>query len=207
MTLKTLGSLLLLPCSLLAVSCVTAPVPTCTLSAKQAALDNIMNRTSVRSYTSERVSLSQVDTLLRAAMAAPTARNGQPWAFVVIDQRSLLDSLGDAMPHGAMLNLASVAVVVCGDTNKAIPDINNHNYWEQDCSAATENLLLAASAIGLGAVWIGVFPNVDRQNDVRQIINLPNNLIPLNIISIGYPDTPLNPKEKFRSENIFFNRF
>lgn len=192
---------------LLMASCTTAPTSTESTSTTNAAIDNIMSRTSVRSYTSQKPTDSQIDTLLRAAMASPTARNIQPWAFVVVDDRAILDTISNALPYAVMLGEAQVAVVVCGDLKKAMEDINSHNYWEQDCSAATENLLLAANAIGLGAVWIGVFPNIDRESVLRTALNLPSHLVPLNIISIGYPDEPLEPKDKYKAENIFHNRF
>lgn len=188
-------------------SCAAAPTATQSSSTSNAAIDNIMSRSSVRSYTAEKPTDGQIDTLLRAAMAAPTARNLQPWAFVVVDSRAILDTLSNQLPYAVMLGEAQVAIVVCGDKSKAMEEINSHNYWEQDCSAATENLLLAANAVGLGAVWIGVFPNTDREAAVRAALNLPKNLIPLNIISIGHPDEPIEPKDKYKKENIFHNRF
>lgn len=197
--------------TIIAIACLVlascASAPTAIEQKSNAAIDNILSRTSVRSYTSQKPSEGQIDTLLRAAMASPTARNLQPWGFVVVDDRAILDSLSNALPYAVMLGEAQVAIVVCGNTTKAMENIGTHNYWEQDCSAATENLLLAANALGLGAVWIGVFPNADREAVVRTSLNLPSHLIPLNIVSIGYPDEPLEPKDKYKPENIYRNRF
>lgn len=171
------------------------------------ALENIMGRKSVRNFTDQKVSREQLDTLVRAAMAAPSARNAQPWAFVVIDDRAILDSLCEILPFGKMLGHASAAIAVCGDLGKALPEAAQ-TYWIQDCSAATENLLLAAEAIGLGAVWTGAFPIVERTTDIVRILGLPANIVPLNIIPIGYPLDPNEPaKDKYKPENIKFNKW
>lgn len=176
-------------------------------TAENETLKTIFSRKSVRSYTSQQVSGEMVTTLLKAAMAAPTAVNKQPWAFIVIDQRSILDSLAVMLPYAKMLKEASVAVVVCGDTDKALLD-TEQAYWVQDCSAATENLLLAAESMGLGAVWTGVFPREDRVLAVRNVLSLPENIVPLNVIPIGYPKNPNeSPKDKFKMDNIHYNGF
>ena len=123
---------------------------------------NILNRKSVRAYTDRAVSREQLDTLLRAAMAAPTGRDMRPWKFVVIDNKEALAALSEQLPYAKMLPEAAAAIVVCGDLSvtddKGQPSTN----WTFDCSAATENLLLAAEAMGLGAVWTGVYPYEER---------------------------------------------
>lgn len=194
---------LLLSCLLLAFA---LPLAAQNPTTGNPVLDNIFRRSSVRSYTTQTVEAAKVELLLRAAMAAPTAVNKQPWAFVVIDRRGLLDSLAEALPYAKMLRQAPLAIVVCGDTTKALlePD---QAYWVQDCSAATENLLLAAEALGLGAVWTGVFPRPDRVAEVRGVLDLPSHLVPLNVIPIGYPAVAPKPKDKWNPTNIFYNRF
>ena len=119
-----------------------------------AVLENIHNRKSVRQFTSDPVSEKQVETLLRAAMAAPTAVNYQPWRFVVVTERTELDEIAGILPYAQMLKQAPLAIIVCGETTWMGGGENP--YWQQDCAAATENLLLAVEALGLGAVWTGV---------------------------------------------------
>lgn len=169
-------------------------------------LENILTRHSVRSYTDQPVSKGILDTLARAGMAAPTGMGREPWAFVLINQRDLLDSLAKGLPSAQMLHEAQAAIVVCGNLDKAPMEVDT-NYWVQDCSAASENILLAAHAMGLGGVWTGAWPRPDRMQHVIKTLNLPPNLIPLNVIAIGYPKGEEQPKDKFKSENIFWNKF
>ena len=171
-----------------------------------AAIENIMTRCSVRQYTNQPVAKETVDTLLKAAMAAPTASNKQPWAFIVVDEQALKDSITAVLKYGHPIAKAPVAIVVCGDLQKSSEDING-GYWIQDCSAATENILLAAHAVGLGAVWCGVYPREERVANIRRILNLPDNLVPLNVIAIGYPSGKNSVKNKFKPENIHYNKF
>ncbi|MGL4851958.1 MAG: nitroreductase family protein [Phocaeicola sp.] len=173
---------------------------------KNETIESILNRTSVRSYTSQKVESEKVELLLRAAMAAPTAVNKQPWAFIVVDDRALLDTLAANLPYAKMTAEANLAIVVCGNLDRALTEVDR-NYWIQDCSAATENLLLAAHSLGLGAVWTGVFPRKERIEAVRNILNIPSNLVPLNVIPIGYPNGETKAKEKFDAANIYRNQF
>lgn len=168
-------------------------------------LSVIHSRKSVRHFTEQKVSREQLEVLLRAGMAAPTAVNRQPWAFVAIDSREVLDSLSSNLSNNAILKRATAAIVVCGDMNKVFERLPD--FWIQDCSAASQNILLAVEGIGLGAVWIGVFPNDSRVNKVKSVLNLPENLVPLNIIAIGYPTGVEKPKDKWKEENVIWNRF
>ena len=170
---------------------------------EQAVLDNIATRTSIRDYEARPVEKEKVEKMLRAAMAAPTAMNKQPWHFVVVDQRSVLDSLAAANPNAKMLLKAPLAIVVCGDMDKVIEG-GGRDFWIQDASAATENLLLAAHAMGLGAVWTGAYPSEERSKAISATLSLPDNLVPLNMIVIGYPAEHPQPKDKFNEENITF---
>ena len=176
---------------------------------EQAVLDNIATRTSIRDYEARPVEKEKVEKMLRAAMAAPTAMNKQPWHFVVVEQRSVLDSLAGANPYAKMLLKAPphksspIAVVVCGDMDKVIEG-GGRDFWIQDASAATENLLLAAHAMGLGAVWTGAYPSEERCKAISATLSLPDNLVPLNMIVIGYPAEHPQPKDKFKEENITF---
>lgn len=170
---------------------------------EQAVLDNIAMRTSIRDYEARPVEKEKVEKMLRAAMAAPTAMNKQPWHFVVVDQRSVLDSLAAANPNAKMLLKAPLAIVVCGDMDKVIEG-GGRDFWIQDASAATENLLLAAHAMGLGAVWTGAYPSEERSKAISATLSLPDNLVPLNMVVIGYPAEHPQPKDKFNEENITF---
>jgi nitroreductase len=129
-------------------------------------------------------------------MAAPSAVNMQPWRFMVITERGLLDSLASHLPYAKMLATAPAAVSVCGDIRKTTGE-KEREYWVQDCSAATENLLLAAHGMGLGAVWTAVYPVDERIDAVQETLDLPSYLIPLNVVAVGYPAERREPKEKW----------
>ncbi len=172
-----------------------------TVDKEQVVLDAIMTRSSVRQYTDKQVTAAQVETLLRAGMAAPTAGNRQPWEFYVVTDRDIIRQFTKVTKYSAPMNeLAQTAIVVCGDPSRSFPD--SPEYWVQDCSAATENILLAAHGIGLGAVWCGVFPGLDRVAALRELLNIPENLIPLNIIMVGNPAVEANVKDKWKPERV-----
>ena len=170
------------------------------------ALTIIHKRKSVREYLNKPVTKEQLTVLMKAAMAAPTAMDKRPWAFVVITQKEMLAKLSEGMPYSKMIVPAGAAIVVCGDVTKALPG-QAQEFWIQDCSAASENILLAAEAIGLGAVWTGVYPSDERVLFVRQALGLPENIIPLNIIAIGNPVGAEKPKDKFDPGNIHWEKW
>jgi len=170
------------------------------------ALENIYSRTSVRSYLDKTVENEKVGQILKAAMSAPTAKNSQPWAFVVVKEKKILKELADALPHAKMCAEASLAIAVCGDLSKALKG-EAEDYWIVDTSAATENILLAAHALGLGAVWTGVYPITERVLTVKRVLKLPENVIPLCVIPIGYPDGPRTPKNKWVPGNIHYDNW
>ena len=172
----------------------------------QDAINNIMTRTSIRQYTDEPVSKADIETMLRAGMAAPTAVNKQPWHFVVINSKEKLAELAGDNPRGGMLKKAPLAIVVCGNMDKALPG-QGRGFWVQDCSAATENILLAANAIGLGAVWTGLYPDENRAGAVAKVLKLPETYIPLCTIVIGHPAEQPTPKDKWKPENVSYNEF
>ncbi len=169
----------------------------------QTPIDNILTRTSVRQFTGEPLSQSQIDTLLQCAMAAPSAINKQPWAFIVITDSALLQRIGNEMPNSRCQNHPACAFVPCGDLTKTIPDLPE--FWVNDVSAATENLLLAAHAMGLGAVWTGVHPSAERVAQVQGILGLPEHIIPLCIVPVGYPAETPAVKDKYNTANIHYN--
>lgn len=170
-------------------------------------LKNIKTRASVRAFSEKKINVERVSmTLLDAAMAAPSAMNKQPWEFIVIEDKDLLKVMSEQFPNASSLSSAAFAVVVCGNLKKAIEG-EGSEFWVQDCSAATENLLLAAHSMGLGAVWCGIYPSKERTERLSAFLNLPESVIPLNIIPIGYPEKRVEPKEKFKKENIFWNKY
>ena len=170
------------------------------------ALEVIHNRKSVRNFTDEPVTKEQLETIVKAGMAAPSARNLQPWAFVVVTERQKLDDLAKALPYAKMLLQAQAAIVVCGDMNKAATEVDSA-YWVQDCSAATQNILLAVEALKLGAVWTATFPYQERMNPVIKILGLPDNIRPLNVIPIGVPTGEDKPKDKWKPENVHWKKW
>ena len=169
-------------------------------------LEAIATRASVRAYADKAVEPEKIEQILRAGMAAPTARNQQPWAFVVLDDKALMTQLADSLPNAKMLASAPVAIVVCGDLSKAIEG-EGATYWIQDASAATENILLAAHGLGLGAVWTGAYPVMSRVKAIREVLGLPAQIIPLNVIPMGYPQGETAPKDKWKRENVRLNNW
>lgn len=170
------------------------------------ALEVIMTRTSIRSFTDQVVAPETIETLLRAGMAAPTAVNAQPWHFVVVNDRAKLDELAGNGRQSKMLQESTLAIVVCGNMDKAMQG-PGQAFWIQDCSAATENILLAAHALGLGAVWTGCYPIEERMATVSQVLGLPENIVPFSVIVMGYPAETPQPKDKWKPENVSYNEY
>lgn len=169
-------------------------------------INNILTRVSVRQYQDKSVEKEKVETMLKAAMSAPTAVNKQPWHFVVVQDKEQLMKLSEANKYAAMLAEAPLAIVVCGDMMKAL-DGESREFWVQDCSAASENILLAAHALGLGAVWTGLYPHMDKSKTVGKVLDLPDDIIPLCIIVIGYPAENPAVKDKWNESNISYDRY
>ncbi len=164
------------------------------------AIEAIMTRSSVRSYSSQPVEDEKIETLMRAAMAAPTGMNRQPWAFYVVQSREKLEELGSKIHGSRMAATAQLAIIVCGDLNKA----GDGDSWRHDTAAAGQNILIAANAMGLGAVWTGAYPSEERVNTLREVLSIPDNLVPICCIPVGYPDSEPTIKEKWNTENIIY---
>ena len=171
---------------------------------KNEAIENLMTRVSVREFSGEKISAEQIDTLLRAAMAAPSALNKQPWAFVVVTDEKIIAQLGEALPSSRCSNHPACAFIPCGDLSKTIEG-DLAAFWINDVSAATENLLLAAHAMGLGAVWTGLHPDMNRVTMVQQLLGLPEHIIPLCVVPVGVPAEQPAVKDKYKPENIHYN--
>jgi nitroreductase len=182
-----------------------AIAPMETTSKKEATLSVIHTRKSVRNFIAgTTVSRATLDTILRAGMAAASAVNLQPWQFIVIDNRTTLDSLASRLPYAKMLYQAAAAIVVCGDSAIRTKDFA---FWEFDCSLASGNILIAVEAMGLGAVWTAVHPDRERIDAVKNILQLPEHIIPLNVIPIGHPAGTDKPKDKYRPDKIHWNKW
>lgn len=169
-----------------------------------AVIENIMTRVSIREFTDKPVSKDTLDLLVKAGMAAPSAMDKRPWEFIIVTNRAVLDSLNAVHKH-ANLKTATAAIIVCGNMKKAIEGVEE--FWVQDCSAATENILLAAHAYGLGAVWCGVYPNKEVMPGVSRVLGTPEDIIPLNIITLGYPAENPQPKNKYDKSNIHYQKW
>jgi nitroreductase len=162
------------------------------------ALKALLGRRSIRRFTGENVPDEDVKKLLEAAMAAPSACNQQPWHFVVIRSRDTFNGIMQIQPYTKMLGKASLAVVVCAD-----PELQTcPGFWVQDCSAATENLLLAVHAMGYGATWCGVYPNDDVVWKMRELLGLPKQVYPLCVVAIGVPDEEKQPADRYSEERV-----
>jgi nitroreductase len=164
-------------------------------------LEAIHTRRSIRRYTNQQIEDGTIKKLLAAAMSAPSAANEQPWEFIVIKDRTTLDAIPTFSPFASMVRDAPVGILVCGDTRKAIVP----GFWIKDCSAATQNLLLAAHALGLGAVWTGVYPMEGHVAGFTKHCQLPEGVIPLAFVVLGYPAEEPVMHERFREDRIHTN--
>lgn len=164
-------------------------------------VDAIMARRSIRKYTDMPVDNQTIQTILKAGMQAPSGNNKQPWYFVIIDDRDILDDIPRFHSSSKMLKEAPMAILVCGDTSLE----KRLDYINQDCAAATQNILLAAHDVGLGAVWLGIHPNKERVEGIRELLKLPDGIIPISLISLGYPAVKPEAEDRFRPEHVYRN--
>lgn len=166
--------------------------------------EGLITRRSIRKYTGEIIPGEDIKKIIKAGMFAPSANNKRPWHFIVVDDRNQMDRIMKVHPYSAMLSGASHAIVVCGDmTLQTGPE-----YYPLDCSAATQNILLAAHSLGYGAVWLGVYPRVERMKAMSEIFGLPDHIIPVSIVSVGVPERILqNNPERFEPEKIRNNHW
>lgn len=170
-------------------------------------MDNIIfKRTSIRKYTDKPVTKEQIELLLRAGMAAPSAKNVQPWEFVVIQKKATMFDIMKIHPYSSMLNQAPLAIAVCGNTTKiALEGVED--LWVQDCAAATQNILLEATELGLGSVWLGVYPKNEVVKELANILILPDFIVPFSLIAIGYSENEVTPKDKFNPDRIHWEKW
>lgn len=166
-------------------------------------IEAIRTRRSIRRYSGESVPDDVLTEILKAAMSAPSAGNQQPWQFVVVTDRALREAIASFHPYAQMVPEAPVAIVVCGDVRLE----SYKGYWVQDCSAATQNLLLAAHAKGLGAVWVGIYPVEDRVRRLQQLLALPTQVVPLAVVPVGIPAERVPAANRFDATRIHRNRW
>jgi len=166
-------------------------------------IQEIVNRRSVRSYRSDAVTEAQIEQVIRAAMAAPSAGNQQPWEFIILTDRDLLVKITEVHPYAKMLLEAPAAIVVCGNMSRE----KHKDFWIQDCSAAVQNMLLEATHHGLGSVWLGVYPRQDRIDGLKKMFKLPESVIPFAVVALGYAREQPSPVDRFNSAYIHRNEW
>jgi nitroreductase len=167
------------------------------------AIDVIMSRRSIRKFLPRKIEPVQLRTLLEAAMYAPTARDTQSWQFLVITRRELLDGLIEVHPYAKMLKYATAAILVCGDLERE----ENIGYLNTNCSAATQNILLAAWAQGIGSVWLGVYPREERMQALKKFLDLPETIVPVSLVALGYPDEQKAQPSRYDEQKIHYEKW
>lgn len=170
---------------------------------KMDTFEAIFTRRSIRKFTTEMISSEELKLLLKVAMYAPSANNRQPWQFIVIRSREILNKIPEIHPYAKSLYEAPMAILVCGDEELS----NQQEYWIQDCSAATQNILLAANALGLGTVWLGIHPREQRKAAIRKLFNIPDKIHPLSLIAVGYPNEKKSVSERYDPSKVHYNEW
>ena len=166
-------------------------------------LNGILTRRSIRKYTDEVISREKAEELISYGMYAPSACNCQPWHFVLLNDKETIMKIEEFQPHTKMLKHAQWGIVVCGDAQLA----HTPDYWAVDCAAATENILLAAHGMGYGAVWLGIYPRLERVEAMKKLLELPPHIHAFSIIAIGRPDQQISQPERFNPERIHYNKW
>jgi nitroreductase len=168
-------------------------------------LNPLFGRRSIRSYGTEPVSDADIESLLQAAMAAPSAAAKDPWRFIVLRELDTLSAVAEGLPNGRMLATAPVGFVVCGVLEEAHG--GELSYLIQDCSASIENLLIAAHLLGLGAVWLGVHPREDRVSHLVKVLDLPEGVIPVSAVAVGHPAESPGSRTRYDGSKVFRSRW
>ncbi len=166
-------------------------------------MNAIFKRKSIRSYKSKKVPDKLIKKILMAGMAAPSSWNSKPWFFIVIKERKTMDEIAERHGYANMCHEAYCAILVCANTE----NMKEKEFFPQDCAAATENMLIEATHLGLGSVWIGIYPNEDKMKLLRELTALPEKLIPFSLVVIGYPKEKKKSKKIYYSEKVYFERY
>lgn len=172
-------------------------------------IKEIYTRRSIRKYSSKPVPKTTIIELLKAAMAAPSARNSQPWQFIIITKKTIMQKIVKFQPNADMLNGAQKAIVICGDLNliKKQEFNTSKEYMVQSCSAAIQNILLTAESENLGAVWVAIYPQETTMKNITKLLNLPKNYLPISLVGIGYPAEKKLLTYRFKKSRIHYNKF
>ena len=165
-------------------------------------MKEIFERTSVRRYSDQKVTDEQIEMLLKAGMAAPSAMNRQPWEFIVVQDPDMLEKLGKVTPYSAPAGRSNCTIVTLADANSS-----GSNIYLHDLGAVCENILLEAVHLGLGTVWMAVTPSTEREQAVRELLGIPDNIVPFSLIAVGYPEGEVTPKDKFKPEKIHYEKY
>jgi len=173
------------------------------ISSEDIIIDNIMHRRSIRQFSADTISSANIEKILKAGFAAPTAMNSQPWAVVVVNDKLLLTKMALQLPH-ARLETAAVAFVILGDMERSL-DGDGRNFWVVDCSLMAENMMLAANAMGIGSCFTGGWPSKERPSVIRELLSIPSRYEILGMIPMGYPAENPEVKDKWRAEAVHFN--
>lgn len=163
----------------------------------------ILTRRSIREFTEKEIDDRDLITIIKCAMYAPSAGNQMPWHFIIIKDKNCMKKIMEFHPHSSMLESAKVAIAVVADTSLE----KYKGYWVQDCSAAVQNLLLSSHALGLGSVWLGIYPREERIKGLSFLLNLPENVIPLAVVAIGYPGRKIEQPDRFQQDRIHFEKW
>jgi nitroreductase len=167
------------------------------------AIEGILTRRSVRTYTNDKIPDDLIKQLLEAGFSAPSAGNEQPWHFVLIDDKDILNEISEKHTNAWMLKDAQIAILICGDLS-----LETHKgLWVQDCSASTQNILLAARALGLGGCWVCVYPREQRMKTLKDLLKTPENVIPFALISLGFTKDKQTKKKRYNNSRVHHNKW
>lgn len=167
------------------------------------AIEAILTRRSIRKFIRQMIDKETIELILKAAMYAPSARNTQSWQFIVSTDRKMLNAIPKVHPYASMITEATLAILVCGDKTSE----PSEGYLNTNCSAATQNILLAAHALGIGGVWLGVYPREERIKGMADLFELPKDIIPISLIALGYPNEKITQPERFKKERIHYEKW
>lgn len=202
--------------ALIVSSCGSKEAPVKDQGVDNATIRTIMNRKSVRAFTDQAIPAGYMEAMLKAAMAAPSGMNVQPWSFVVLSDKSQYERIFEDNFNMRIFNSATAVVVFCADTTvarvprdnpDAAPVVMPNRIWRDDMGACTENFLLAAESLGLGAVWTACYPYDDRYTSVKRELGLPANVMPYCVVAVGYPAGDEQPKDKWKPERIHYDKW
>lgn len=168
-------------------------------------LENINSRSSTRVFNDKKISVNDLKLIIKSAFSAPSACNLQPWEYMIITDDDKVKDMKNIHEYAGMFETATAGILVCGNLEKIIP--SHREFWVQDCSAATQNILLAANALGISSVWTGIYPVEERCEKLKEYFNMPENIMPFALIALGYSDNENNVMDKYDENKIHLNNW